>query len=86
MPTAKPRIFITLSEAPYGHLKKLAKERQESLSRIATELVHAGMEALEDEGLSDLSDKRLSGFDMKKAVSFDTVKRQFPAKKRGTRR
>ena len=86
MPTSKPRIFITLPEAPYGQLRKLARAREESLSRIAAEFIQAGMNALEDEWLSELGDARLTRFPPRKAVSFETVKKLYPAKRRGPQR
>jgi len=83
MTTTKPRIFVTLEENQWRGLKKIADQKDQSLSQTAAELMGFGLEALEDEWLSNIGDQRLANFKTRDAISFESVKRKFWKKSGG---
>lgn len=58
MPTANPRINITLDENTNMLLKDLARQKNKSVSNLAKELILEALELYEDKVLSAIAESR----------------------------
>ncbi len=58
MPTANPRLNITIQPETAALLARLAKREQKSVASLAKELVLSGLEQREDITLSLLAERR----------------------------
>jgi len=59
MPTQKKRINITIDDATYAAIERLADEREESISRTSLRLIEEALEYQEDRYFSKAADARL---------------------------
>ena len=59
MPTRKKRINITIDDATYAAIERLADEREESISRTSLRLIEEALEYQEDRYFSKIADARL---------------------------
>ena len=59
MPTQKKRINITIDDATYAAIERLADEREESISRTSLRLIEEALEFQEDRHFSKVADARL---------------------------
>ena len=59
MPTSKKRINITIDDATYAAIERLAGDRQESISRTSLRLIEEALEYQEDRYFSKAADARL---------------------------
>jgi hypothetical protein len=59
MPTTKRRINITIDDATYAAIERLADDRQESISRASLRLIEEALEYQEDRYFSTAGDARL---------------------------
>jgi len=58
MPTANPRINVTLDENTNMLLKALAKQKDQSISNLAKELILEALELHDDRVLSEIAESR----------------------------
>jgi hypothetical protein len=59
MPTSKKRINITIDDATYAAIERLADDREESISRTSLRLIEEALEYQEDRFFSKAADERL---------------------------
>jgi hypothetical protein len=59
MPTTKKRINITIDDATYAAIERLAEESEESISRTSLRLIEEALEYQEDRYFSKVADARL---------------------------
>jgi hypothetical protein len=59
MPTQKKRINITIDDATYAAIERLADECEESISRTSLRLIEEALEFQEDRHFSKVADARL---------------------------
>jgi len=59
MPTQKKRINITIDDATYAAIERVAEERDESISRTSLRLIEEALEYQEDRYFSKVADSRL---------------------------
>ena len=59
MPTSKKRINITIDDATYAAIERLADDREESISRTSLRLIEEALEHQEDRFFSKAADARL---------------------------
>lgn len=71
MPTKSPRINVTFEPAIAAILARLAKDRGQSVSGLARELVLEALELQEDIALSALAEKRERG--KRKTISHEAA-------------